>query len=86
MAEDLPCIEKDKHVVCSKMSKNFYFFYTYSIVARDSTAKVVLDLYFRTVHVATFTSLKINSCAFCKIHSHSHLKLQTVKNVCETPN
>ena len=23
---------------------------------------------------------------FCKIHSHSHLKLQTVKNVCETHN
>ena len=23
---------------------------------------------------------------FCKIHSHSHLTLQTVKNVCETHN
>jgi len=30
--------------------------------------------------------LKTNSCTFCKIHSHSHLKLQTVKNVCETHN
>jgi hypothetical protein len=44
------------------------------------------NLYFRTVHVATLTLLKTNSCNFCKIHSHSHLKLQTVKNVCETHN
>jgi hypothetical protein len=43
-------------------------------------------LYFRTVHVATLTLLKINSCTLCKIHSHSHLTLQTVKNVCETHN
>jgi hypothetical protein len=46
----------------------------------------MINLYFRTVHVATPTLLKTNSCTFCKIHSHSHLKLQTVKNVCETPN
>jgi hypothetical protein len=32
------------------------------------------------------TLLKTNSCTFCKIHSYSHLKLQTVKNVCETHN
>jgi hypothetical protein len=38
------------------------------------------------VHVTTLTLLRTNSCTFCKIHSHSHLKLQTVKNVCETPN
>jgi hypothetical protein len=34
----------------------------------------------------SLTLLKTNSCTFCKIHSHSHLKFQTVKNVCETPN
>jgi len=28
--------------------------------------------------------LKPTHALFCKIHSHSHLKLQTVKNVCET--
>ena len=43
-------------------------------------------LYFSTVHVGTLILLKTNSCTFCKIHSHSHLKLQTVKNVCETHN
>jgi hypothetical protein len=47
---------------------------------------LVGNLYFRTVHVATLTLLKTNSSTFCKIHSHSHLKLQTVKNICETPN
>jgi hypothetical protein len=36
--------------------------------------------------IITLTFLKTNSCTFCKIHSHSHLKLQTVKNVCETHN
>ena len=30
--------------------------------------------------------LKPPHALFCKIHSHSHLKLQTVKNVCETHN
>ena len=30
--------------------------------------------------------LKPTHALFCKIHSHSHLKLQTVKNVCETHN
>jgi hypothetical protein len=30
--------------------------------------------------------LKTNSCTFCKTHSNSHLKLQTVKNVCYTLN
>jgi hypothetical protein len=35
--------------------------------------------YFRTVHVATLTLLKTNSCTFCKIHSHSHFKLQLLK-------
>jgi hypothetical protein len=36
--------------------------------------------------IITLTFLKTNSCTFCKIHSHSHLKLQTVKNVGGTPN
>ena len=30
--------------------------------------------------------LKPTPALFCQIHSHSHLKLQTVKNVCETHN
>jgi hypothetical protein len=41
---------------------------------------------FMEFSIGSLTLLKTNSFTFCKIHSHSHLKLQTVKNVCEAPN
>jgi len=69
----------------------FFFSAVGDTVAED---EVVLEIETDKVGIFTFAPcmllylfhLKPTHALFCKIHSHSHLKLQTVKNVCETHN
>jgi hypothetical protein len=43
-----------------------------TVVSKSNYKRITNDIYFRTVHVATLTLLKTNSCTFVK-YTHIHI-------------